>query len=238
MSEISLHSIRFPNETAEYREARNELLLAERDLRRQMERVAAQRRALPLGGEVREDYVFEEDANALAQTTNAKPVKLSELFGDKTTLLAYSFMYGPAEGRGAMERPCPNCTSILDGLNGQSPHVSQRAALVVIAKSPIARIREFARGRGWSGLRLLSSAGNSYNADYRGENEEGAQRPALNVFTRRDGRIFHSYCTELMLAPSDPGQHPRHVDTIWPLWNLLDLTPEGRGNDWQPRLSY
>ena len=108
----------------------------------------------------------------------------------------------------------------------------------MVAKSPLERILAFTRPRGWTGLKLLSSAGNSYHRDYRGETPEGAQRPSLNVFTRKDGKIRHAWCSELMFVPSDPGQNPRHVDTIWPLWNVLDLTPEGRGSDWYPQLSY
>ena len=180
-----------------------------------------------------EDYVFEEVGPLSGAATSAKPVKLSDLFGEKQTLIAYSFMYGPE-----MAEACPSCTSILDGLDGESLHVNQRASFVVIAKSPLARIREHARARGWTDLRLLSSANNRYNADYYGENAKGEQRPALNLFTRRGGKIFHSYCTELMFIPADPGQDPRHVDLIWPLWQLLDLTPEGRGADWRPRLKY
>jgi len=229
----SLHNVHFPNETNAYREARNELLIAERELRRQMECVAAQRRALPPGGEVPEDYVFEDVGALSSATPSAKLLKLSDLFGGKQTLVAYSFMYGPE-----MQAACPSCTSILDGLDGESQHVNQRASFVVIAKSPPARIFDYARARGWTDLRLLSSAKNRYNADYRGENTKGEQQPALNVFTRRNGKIFHTYCTELMFTPSDPGQDPRHVDLIWPLWQLLDVTPEGRGADWRPKLQY
>ena len=219
-----LHDVRFPNESAAYRAARDALLRAEIELRRQTEAVAAQRRALPAGGEVPEDYVFEGEEG---------PVRLSELFGDKDTLVLYSYMYGPD-----MAKPCPSCTSMLDGMNGQARHVGQQVALAVVARSPLERILAFTRPRGWTGLRLLSSAGNGYNAAYRGENPKGGQTPALNVFTRKDGRIRHAWCSELMFAPSDPGQNPRHVDTVWPLWNVLDLTPGGRGTDWYPQLSY
>jgi len=216
----------FPNEPKSYRASRNRLLRAEIALRRQVEKVAAMRRKLSAGGKVPQDYVFEEGEPPRA-------VRLSELFGARDTVVAYSFMYGPR-----MEKACPMCTSMLDGLNGNAQHIAQRANLVVIAKSPIARVLEYARGRGWSNLRLLSSAGNSYNADYFGESADGSQMPMLNVFVRRKGAIRHFYGTELLFARSDPGQNNRHVDAIWPLWNLLDFTPEGRGKDWYPKLQY
>jgi len=224
--------IRFPGETPEYRAARDSLLEAERDLRRRIELVAVLRRALPVGGEVREDYVFH---TALTGDSDApQPVRLSQLFASgQDTLILYSFMYGPE-----MKQACTSCTSILDALDGETPHVSNRVSFAVVAKSPPARLRAFARERGWRHLRLLSSAENSYNADYHAQNPEGAQLPALNVFVRRNGRIHHFYNTELLYAPTEPGQNGRHVDLIWPLWNLFDLTPEGRGTDWYPALSY
>jgi len=216
----------FPNETAPYRKARNRLLRAEVALRRQVEKVAAMRRKLPAGGKVPQDYVFEEGDPPRA-------VRLSELFGGRDTLVVYSFMYGPK-----MAAACPMCTAMLDSLDGAAPHVAQRTNLVVVAKSPIARILAHAHARGWRRLRLLSSAGNTYNADYRGEDAGGAQLPMLNVFVRRRGAIRHFYGTELLFARAEKGQNGRHVDMIWPLWNLLDFTPEGRGRDWYPRLSY
>ena len=225
----ALHNVRFPSESAEYRRSRDELLLAEIALRRQIETVAALRRSLPAGGAVPEDYVFDE----APRDQPARKVPFSQLFGDSPTLIAYSFMFGPDDATA-----CPNCTAMLDSLDGASPHVRQSVPLVVIAKSPIARIMRHADDRGWRQLRLLSSYGNSYNRDYRGENEQGLQRPSLNVFARRDGRIHHFYNTELLFAPSEPDQDPRHVDAIWPLWSLLDVTPEGRGKDWRPKLQY
>lgn len=233
-SSKSSHARRFPGESAEYRAARDRLLREEVELRRSLERVAGLRRGLPAGGTVPEDYEFEEGAADLSESQAVQRVRLSELFRSGwTSLVVYSFMYGPK-----MEVPCPSCTSILDGLNGSAPHVAQRTNLVVVAKSPIHRIRAFARGRGWRNLRLLSSAGNSYNRDYHGEDEKGAQWPILNVFARRDGVIRHTWASELLFAPADQDQNQRHADLIWPLWNLLDFTPEGRGKDWQPKLSY
>ena len=130
------------------------------------------------------------------------------------------------------------CTAFLDSLDGAAPHVIQRANLAVVAKSPIARIREFARSRGWRNLRLLSSSANTYNRDYYGESPDGSQNPSLNVFTRRDGTIRHFFHTELLFAKAEKGQDDRHIDMAWPLWNMLDFTPEGRGSDWYPKLEY
>ncbi len=130
------------------------------------------------------------------------------------------------------------CTAMLDSLNGAAPHAAQRINLALAARSPIERIRAFARARGWRNLRLLSSSANSYNRDYHAEAPDGSQLPMLNVFVKRDGAIHHYYATELLFADPEAGQHPRHLDLIFPLWNLLDLSPEGRGADFFPRLAY
>jgi predicted dithiol-disulfide oxidoreductase (DUF899 family) len=230
----SIHGRRFPGESADYRSARDTLLREELQLRRSIEKTAQLRRGLPPGGLVPHDYLFEEGSPDLAESRTVRQVRMSELFrSGSASLVVYSFMYGPK-----MEVPCPMCTSVLDGLNGSAPHIAQRTNLVVVAKSPIHRIRAFARGRGWRNLRLLSSANNSYSRDYHGEDEKEAQLPMLNVFAMRDGVIRHSWASELLFAPAEPGQHHRHVDLIWPLWNVLDVTPEGRGKDWYPKLSY
>jgi predicted dithiol-disulfide oxidoreductase (DUF899 family) len=230
---VTLHKQRFPGEGRAYRAARNSLLKAEIELRRKIESVAALRRELPLGGPVPEDYEFEEGAADPADDHSVRRVKLSELFRRDASLVVYSYMYSAA-----MAKPCPMCTCMLDSLDGTAPHAVERINLVVVAKSPIQRIRAVARERGWRNLRLLSSAGNSYNRDYHGEDAKESQWPALNVFRRRGGKIYHSYCTEMLFAAADAGQSARHVDAIWPLWNLFDYTPDGRGTDWHPKLVY
>ena len=229
--------IRFPDESDEYRRERNRLLEAEIELRRTIERVAAERRALPPGGVVPEDYVFEEAGSGRA-------VSFSELFETgKDTLVVYGFMFprysgdtrpGPAEGHTARlplaETPCPSCTSILDSLDGAARHISQRVNLAVVAKADPDRIHTFAGERGWRNLRLLSSRSNTFNRDYHAESPEtGEQQPILNVFVRDGERFRHSWASELFFARADDGEGSRHVDSIWPLWNVLDLTPGGRG---------
>jgi predicted dithiol-disulfide oxidoreductase (DUF899 family) len=227
---------RFPGESAEYRRDRNRLLEAESELRRATERVAAQRRALPPGGVVAEDYVFEE------VTDGGGEVRFSELFAPgKDTLVIYSFMFprspgdtrpGPTTGETAKlplaELPCPSCTSILDSLDGAAGHLTRGLNLAVVAKTDPERIRNFASERGWRELRLLSSRHNSYNAHYQAETPAGNQLPILNVFTRQGDEIRHRWATELMFAAREEGMDPRHVDSIWPFWNVLDMTPGGR----------
>ena len=224
-----MNIIRFPNESGEYRAARDALTQAETELTRQIEAVAALRRQLPPGGEVPQDYVFTERPAEWSADGPAQQVRLSQLFGAHDTLLLYSFMFSPE-----MSLPCRMCTSLLDGLDGAAPDLAQRAGFAVVAKSPIDRLSSFARERGWMNLRLVSSAGTTYNRDYHGEND-GEQLSRMNVFTRSGGVICHSYATEQ--APAAPGWDDRHVDLIWPLWSLLDLTPEGRGGDWRPAYS-
>ena len=241
-------SIAFPGESAEYRAARDRLLEREIELRRAMEAVASARRELPPGGPVPEDYVFNGQGADGAPTD----VRLSDLFAaGKDSLVIYSFMFprdpgderpGPTKGQTALlplaEGPCPSCVALLDQLDGAAEHASQHLNLAVVAKSPLPRILSFAEERGWRRLRLLSSAGNSYNRDYLAESKEGHQRPMLNVFHRDGETIRHYWGSELFYAPMDPGQDPRHVGTLEPVWNLFDLTPEGRPSDWDEQLSY
>jgi predicted dithiol-disulfide oxidoreductase (DUF899 family) len=240
--------VALPGESREYRAARDRLLEREIELRREMEAVAALRRELPAGGPVETDYVFDGEG---ADGAPAE-VRLSELFEPgKDSLAIYSFMFprdggdktpGPPDGDTARlplaEGPCPSCTALLDQLDGAAEHARQHLNFVVVAKAPLPRVLTFARERGWRRLRLLSSAGNTYNADYLAETSDGAQMPMLTVF-RRDGDVIrHFWSSELLYAPSDPGEEPRHVGTLEPLWNLLDLTPEGRPADWHEQFSY
>ena len=225
-------SISFPGEPAEYRTARDLLLQQEIELRRMTEAVAAARRALPPGGVVPEDYVFE------GQGSDGAPVevRLSDLFAPgKNTLFTYNMMFPRSSDE---DLPCPSCTQFLDSFDGVGEHADQRINVAVVVKTELHRALAHAEDRGWRRLRLLSSAGNTFNRDYHGETEDGTQQlPMLNVFDRVDGTIRHRWGSELLFAPSDPGQDPRHGETIDPLWNLFDFTPDGRGA-WYPALSY
>lgn len=215
----------FPGESPAYRDARLALLAEEIELRRHIERVAAQRRALPPGGEAAHDYAFQGTQGA---------VLLSELFGDHDSLVVYNWMYGPQR-----ERPCPMCTSMLSALDGEMPDILQRTAFVVVARSPISRMMSFAIERGWRHLRLYSSGGTSYNQDYANEDPASGQDNAMfNVFKREGSTIRHFWGSEMGMETADPGQDPRGAPDPMPLWNILDMTPQGRGKDWYPSLSY
>ncbi|MFL5871375.1 MAG: DUF899 family protein [Solirubrobacterales bacterium] len=240
--------ISFPGESADYRAARDRLLEEEIELRRATEAVAVARRRLPPGGVVPEDYVFDGQG----PDGSPAPVRLSELFAPgKDSLVIYSFMFprdpdddspGPATGETARlplaESPCPTCVALLDQLDGVVEHASQQLSFVVVAKAPLERVLTFASERGWRRLRLVSSAANTYNRDYKAESAEGHQRPMLNVFHRDSDAIRHFWGSELFYAPTDGDQDPRHVGTLEPLWNMFDLTPEGRPADWYEQIVY
>lgn len=214
----------WPNEPAGYRAAREALLAEEIELRRHVARVAAQVKALPLGGEVPEDYEFEDH--------DGGRIRLSEMFGRHDTLIVYCWMYGPQRAR-----PCPMCTNLLGALEGNARDLEQQAALAMVALSPVARQLEFARERGWKNLRFYGAAGNDFVRAYRGLMDDGTDVPSLLVFVKRDGRVHLSWGAE-MGGTEDPGQDARGAVDLAPLWNLLDLTPAGRDPDWYPSLDY
>lgn len=218
------NGVRFPNESDDYRRARDALLAEEIELRRHIERVAEQRRALPPGGKVTGHYQFDGENG---------PVDFAGLFGDKQTLVVYSYMFGPQRGR-----PCPMCTSLLSAWDGEARDIGQRIALAVVARSPIERLVAFKNERGWRHLKLYSDTDGHYSRDYHGIGKDGGDDPAFNVFTRRDGGIRHFWGGEMGPQSADPGQDPRGAPDLMPLWTVLDATPEGRGGDWYPKLDY
>ena len=206
-----MSELRYPNETRAYREARESLLRDEQELVAKVKAVAAKRRTLPLGGQLNEDYVFHWANDGKV----GQHVRFSELFGDKNTLILYSFMYGPN-----WDNPCPSCTSLVDGFDRAWYSVSRHAAFVAIAKAPAAKINAWANRRGWSRIPLVSGSESTYQADYKCQGDsDDMQLPVMHVFRKQDGKTFHFWGTESM---------SNHVDTVWVYWNLLDFTPEGR----------
>jgi predicted dithiol-disulfide oxidoreductase (DUF899 family) len=214
----------WPNESAAYRAARTALLAEEIELRRQIEAVAAQRRALPPGGEVTKTYRFEGEHG---------PVDLAALFGDKDTLLVYLYMFGPQR-----ERPCPMCTSLLSAWDGEALDIQQRVALAVVARSPLEKLLALKRERGWRNLSLYSDPSQEFSRDYHAIAPDGSDIPQQLVFTRKDGTIRLFWAGEMGGETADPGQDPRGAPDLMPLWTVLDATPEGRGTDWYPSLNY
>jgi predicted dithiol-disulfide oxidoreductase (DUF899 family) len=209
--ETSMSELRYPNESQEYRDARDALLKDEQELIEKVKSVAARRRTLPLGGQLKEDYVFQWANDGKL----GKTVKFSELFAGKNTLLLYSWMFGPN-----WDKPCTSCTSLVDGFDRAWYSVTRDAAFVAIAKAPADRINAWAKQRGWSQIALVSGSDSTFQADYKcqGDNDD-MQWPVMLVFRKQDGRIFLFWSTETTT---------NHVDTVWPYWNLMDFTPEGR----------
>ena len=214
----------YPNDSDAYRQARTALLADEIELRRHIERVAAKRRSLPPGGEPPRDYRFIDP--------DGKLVTLSSLFGEHDTLVTYFWMFGPER-----ERPCPMCTSFVGALDVPARDIMQRVALAVIGRSPVERQLAFAVERGWRNLRFLATTDDAFPRDYRGLAPDGSEWPALDVWMKRDGAVRHFWESELG-GTADPGQDPRGAPDPTPLWNILDLTPAGRGADWYPKLDY
>jgi predicted dithiol-disulfide oxidoreductase (DUF899 family) len=226
-------SISFPGESPEYRVARNSLLRQEAELRKVVERVASARRALPMGGAVPQDYVF-DGADASGASTK---VKLSELFEPgKDSLVIYNMMFPRSPGENL---PCPSCTQFLDSFDGVVDHARQRVNVAVVVKTELDNILTHAKNRRWWRLRLLSSAHNTFNRDYHAESDDGTEQlPMLHAFHRDGDTIRHFWSSELLFEEAEPGQDPRHIETLDPLWNLFDFTLDGRGTDWYPDLSY
>ena len=201
-----------PNESKEYRAARDALLKEEHALVEKTNALAAKRRTLPRGGRLKEDYTFQYARGA----DTGKPVKFSDLFGDKDTLIIYSFMFGPG-----WDKPCMSCTSLMDGFDRSWYSVSQDAAFVAVAKAKPEQIDTWAKERGWTQIPLLSGFGCAFQKDYNCQDpgNDDMQWPVMLVFKREKDDIFHFWSTEGIM---------NHVDTVWPYWNLLDFTPQGR----------
>jgi predicted dithiol-disulfide oxidoreductase (DUF899 family) len=219
------------NESAEYLDKREDLRLAEIELMRDRERVAELRRNLPPGPAL-EDYEFIEGPLELdSGDTPTRTVRLSELFtAAGRPLVIYHLMYGKRQ-----TKPCPMCTAWIDGLNGVAHHIAQKVDFAIVAAADPAALRAHARARGWNRLRLLSAADSTFKYDLGSEDQEGRQDSTISVFTRDGhGAVRHFYTAHPWMSPEIK---ERGIDLMTPIWHVLDLTPQGRG-DWYTKLEY
>src|SRR5947207_8971269 len=219
-----LRQTNLPDESEEYLLKRDELRRAEIDLRKERERVAELRRQLPHGPAV-EDYVFEEVSAKLdAGDTPIQKIRLSELFTNPDrSVVIYHFMFGKKQ-----TKPCPMCTAWIDGYNGVADHLAQNLDLAIVAAADLASLRSYARTRGWNRLRLLSAGSNTFKYDLGSEDREGNQDSTVSVFARdSDGTLRHCYTAHPAMADDIK---ERGLDLLCPVYNVLDITPQGRGD--------
>jgi predicted dithiol-disulfide oxidoreductase (DUF899 family) len=218
------------NESEEYLARREELRLAEIELMQHREKVAALRRALPLGASLPDYEFLEGPADLNAGNEPIRTVKLSTLFTSNRPLAIYHLMYGKKQSK-----PCPMCTMWIDGVNGVVQHLNQNMDFAVVAAADPKALRDHARERGWNHIRLLSAGSNSFKYDLGSEDAEGSQDSAISVFTKdADNKVRHFYTAHPRMGPEIK---ERGIDLLTPVWNFLDLTPQGRG-EWYASLSY
>ena len=212
-----------PNESDEYLAKREELRHAEIELMRQRERVAELRRQLPKGATV-PDYEFLEGPSSLDDGDEPiTRVRMSELFtAPDRSLVIYHLMFGKKQ-----TKPCPMCTAWIDAFNGVAHHLAQNVDVAIVAAADVPTLRAHARNRGWDRLRLLSAGESTFKYDLGSEDREGGQDSTISVFTRdSDGTLCHFYSGHPWLAGD---VKERGIDELNPIWNVLDLTPQGRG---------
>lgn len=220
----------FGGESASYAKARQELLADEIALQRQIDALAERRRALPDGPVIEPDYWFKD--------MNGGEVRLGDLFGNHDTLVSYFWMYGPER-----ERPCPMCTNLLGPLDANANDLMQRVALVVFGRSPLERQLAFAQQRGWHALKFYQTVCDDYALDFGGlDPADGAEYPVLAIFERigrgDDAKVRLFWKGEMTGEMADKGKDPRGGPDFAPLWAMLDLTRQGRGDGWYPKLEY
>jgi predicted dithiol-disulfide oxidoreductase (DUF899 family) len=215
----------FAGESPEYRKAREALVAEEIEFRRRMTRLTEQRRSLPPGPVIEKDYRFKD--------ANGSESGLLDLFGRHDALVTYFWMFGPQR-----ERPCPMCTNWLGAVNGNAADIKQRVALKVLGRSPVPRQLAFAQERGWRDLDFVQTIGDDYAKDIGSLKSDGAEWAAITVFRRDGDKVRLFWAAEMTADMADPGEDPRLAPDVASLWSILDLTPDGRGTDWYPKLSY
>jgi len=215
----------FPGESAAYRDARKALLIEEIEFRRHSTRLVEQRRALPPGPIIEKNYRFKD--------SNGSDAGLIDLFGKHDTLVTYFWMFGPQR-----DRPCPMCTNLIGSVNGNGADIKQRVALKILSRSPVERQYAFASERGWKDIDFVQTVGDDYAKDTHSLNAKGDEIPSLIVYKKEGDKVRLFWASEMGMDMGDPGQDARESPDLGVLWSVLDLTPEGRGKDWYPKLRY
>jgi predicted dithiol-disulfide oxidoreductase (DUF899 family) len=209
----------------EWLKARKALLAKEKELTHQRDALTRERMALPWV-KVEKQYVFD---------TPAGKRSLADLFDGRTQLLVYHFMFGPA-----WEEGCPNCSYLMDHVDGALPHLNHRdITFTAISRAPLSKLEAFRRRMGWK-FNWASSAGTDFNFDYhvtatpeectagemyynfeKGPAADVDELPGLSVFAKDEaGDVFHTYST-----------YSRGLDMIVGTYQYLDLVPKGRDED-------
>ena len=210
-------------ESDAYIAARKDLLRAEIEERRVMDRVAQQRRALPPGPVMPAEWKFKDE--------HGFDTSLADLFGEHDTLVVYFWMYGPER-----ERPCPMCTTTLAALNGNARSIKRRVALKIFGRSPVGRQYAFAQERGWRDLEFVQTVGDDFANFFRALRPDGSEDPVMATFVKDGENVRMFWSAQMPAGAADPGQDPRGGPDIQNLWLVLDMTPGGRGTDWYPKL--
>jgi predicted dithiol-disulfide oxidoreductase (DUF899 family) len=203
------------------------LLKAEKELTRQNDELARQRRDLPWVP-IEKDYRF---------TTEEGDASLRDLFGERSQMLVYHFMLGPGWDEG-----CPSCSAVADGFAGSIPHlVNHDVEFVVVSRAPLDEVRAYKQRMGWD-FRWVSSFDSSFNYDfhasidpavepaqynYKGQAQLEAEnvawrdwsgeQPGMSAFAREGDDVFHTYSA-----------YSRGIDGLWAMWQWLDRAPLGR----------
>jgi predicted dithiol-disulfide oxidoreductase (DUF899 family) len=215
----------FPGASAEYLKAREALMAEEIEFRRHMGLLTEQRRALPPGPVIEKHYRFKD--------ANGAEISFLDLFGKHDALVTYFWMFGPQR-----ERPCPMCTNFLGAVNGNAADIKQRVGLKVLGRRPVSQQIAFAQERGWKNLDFVQTVGDDYARDIGALKNDGSEWAAIIVYKRDGNQVRLFWSAGMTPEMADPGEDPRQAPDVAALWSVLDMTPDGRGRDWYPKLSY
>ncbi len=194
---------------AEWQSARDKLLVKEKAMTRALDALAAERRRLPMVL-IDKDYAFAGPDGA---------VSLHDMFAGRRQLLLYHFMFAPGV-TGWPSAGCDGCSFFVDNI-GHLAHLNARdRSFALVSRAPLANIEAYKRRMGWD-IPWFSSAGSDFNEDF-GITSDRGETFGLSVFLRLGDDVYRTYFTS-----------GRGVEALGSAWSFLDLTPDGRQEDWQ-----